>query len=315
MSSHLQLETAEPPPPYASCVEAAISPQEPPSAKDHLREDLLENIDDALPTTESPPPPFSLTPGTLILAPHALTIHSPVAGARASYQLSRPLNGHITATTLLEVRATRRLNADGTLRTVRPRDKLYCVSPARWPEAATALVTGQHDDDQFGDVRLRRCHGGLGLKKHNFEVFSADEERHLRVLYQAKGKKGVIEWHDGGGTLVAVETPAVDRKMEEERLEIMISLDKKHLDLIVALWVGRIFLDSQQEGAREDVADARRRKAAQRELDKEEGRPHGVWHDVKEALGIGYGLKPGPRSPGMYGGPPTIKQNGRIAWS
>jgi hypothetical protein len=36
---------------------------------------------------------------------------------------------------------------------------------------------------------------------------------------------------------------------------------------------------------------------------------------VKEALGIGYGVKPGPTGGGpMFTGPPTITDEGRIKW-
>lgn len=113
--------------------------------------------------------------------------------------------------------------------------------------------------------------------------------------------------------MVAVETPAAvaGEMREERRLEIVVALDKRHLDLLVALWVARVYQESQEEGEREDREDERHRKAEQKELDRLEGRPHGVLHDVKEALGIGHGAK---RSAlGMMSWP-TTKADNRINW-
>lgn len=307
----------QPPPPYAEAVGAA-APQTPldlsPTTQ-RLAEDLLEE-DDALASNSPAPPPFSVTPGTLLIAPQALLIHSPIAGARPLYQLLNPLNGHATHNLLIDIPATRRLKPDGTLlRAPRDRDQLYRLQRPHVlfvkPNVREVAVSGQHGE-HFGDVLLRKESAvGITGVKCSYAALSPDEAGRARTLYQARLKKGVWEWHDGGGTLVAVETPAVDRQVQEESLEIVVALDKRHLDLVVALWVARIYQDSQEEGEREDREDARHRKAEQKELDKQEGKPHGVLHDVKEALGIGHGAK---RSGlGMMSWTGT-KDDGRINW-
>lgn len=276
-----------------------------------------QDLDDA---SSSQPPPFSITPGTLILEPHSVLIHGPVAGARPLYQLTRPLNGHVSATCLIDMPATRPLREDGTLRTIRPRDELYAVQKPRLPSSSQAkdvLVTSRQRDGQFEEVRLRKgVRVGLaGLGSH-YEACSDAENRHSRVLYHAsQRKKGVLEWHDGGGTLVAVERLGEAARAEGQTLEVMIPLDKMYLDLLVALWIARIYQDTQEQGEREEKQDAKQRKADQKQRDKEEGRPAGLLHDVKEALGIGYGLNANSLMvKRLYGGFPNLKDNGKIDW-
>lgn len=321
MSSYLEPESSVPPPAYAACTTESepsegLKPEKEPLSPS---EELLKDDHELGSTSSQPPPPFSITPGTLILQPHSYVIQGTATGARPFYQLSRPLNGHAQATCLINVPAGRPLGEGGTLQTVRDRDRLYRFyhehDPLRRHAASLeVVVSGQHRD-QFSGVKLRKAHC-VGLKgvRSSFTAILADEEGRRCTLYQARPGKGVLEWHDAEGTLVAVETPAVDRRMEEERLEVVLALDRRHLDLIVALWVARIYQDSQEEGAREDKKDAKQRKAEKRQLDKEEGRPTGVLHNMKEALGIGNGLKPGPRLPGLLGGLPAVNENGRINW-
>lgn len=330
MSSYPESELLEPPPSYGSCMgdgsDTARAPaEELPPEKERLREDedLIED-DNNFASASHLPPPFSVTPGVLVIAPQSVLIHPPVAGARPLYQLSRPLNGHATATCLIDVPATRPIRDDGCLKTVRNHDQLYRLYHEHLPlnrrQAAREVVVNAQHRDQFSGVRLCKdiTVGIKGVKISYAAVCADDEEKHpRRSLYLATQKKGgVLEWHDGGGTLVAVETPAVNRQVDEERLEIVVSLDKRYLDLVVALWVARIYQDTQEDGVKEDKQDAKKRRAEQKQLDKEEGRPSGVLHDMKEALGIGYGLKPGNsnRMPGLFGGPPGLKDNGRINW-
>lgn len=156
----------------------------------------------------------------------------------------------------------------------------------------------------------------MGFKgaNSNFTAASAHEEEHVGPLYHARPSEGVLEWHDGGVTFVAVETPAVNRRTEAKRLKIVATLNKRHLDLIVAFWAPRIYQDTQEEGIREDEADAKKSKAEQRQRDKEEGRPTGVLYGMKEALGINNGLKSGPRSAGMFTGRSIMKEDRRINW-
>lgn len=314
MSLSSDWQSQAPPPAYSDCVGEPETPVDLPPEKQRRAEDVLEDEHDISTGSQAAPPPFSVTPGTLVIAPQSVLIHTPVSGARPLYQMLKPLNGHEMSNCLLDVARNRRLREDGALKTVRPRDELYRMYRPRSSiveQTRELVVSGQHSD-QFSGVWLRKGILGVGITgvKTGFEASSRDEEGHVRGLYIARPSKGVLEWHDGGGTLVAVDTPATNRTMEEERLEIIIHLDKRHLDLIVALWVARIYQDTQEEGAKEDKEDAKHRKAEQKELDKQEGKSHGLLHDVKEALGIGYGVKPAWTGRSFAG----VKDNGRINW-
>lgn len=313
MSSSADWDPEQPPPAYSDCVGEPETPIDLPPEKQQVAEDILEDEHD-ISTSSTAPPPFSVTPGTLVIAPQSTLIQPPIQGARPLYQILKPLNGHAMSNCLLDVPQNRRLREDGAPKMVRPRDDLYRMYRPRSSvvqHTRELVVSGQHSG-QFSGVWLRKGILKVGITgvKIGFEASSRDEEGHVRELYIARPNKGVFEWHDGGGTLVAVDTPATDRTMEEERLEIMVQLDKRHLDLIVALWVARIYQDTQEEGAKEDKQDAKQRRAEQKELDKQEGRPHGLLHDVKEALGIGYGVKP-PLTRESW---PKVNDNGRIIW-
>lgn len=312
MSSYDDSSAQQPPPAYSECVGEPETPIDLPPEKQQLAEDLFEDEHD-IATASQAPPPFSVTPGTLVIAPQSVLIHTPVSGARALYQILNPLNGHASSNCLLDVPPNRHLREDGALKTVRQRDELYRIYRPRASvkEHTRELVVGGQHSDQFSGMWLRKgVLVGITGAKTCFEASTRDEKGHVKTIYLARPNKGVLEWRDGGGTLVAVDTPAVDRKMESESLEIMNHLDKRNLDLIVALWVARIYQDTQEEGAKEDKEDAKHRRAEQKELDKQEGRPHGLLHDMKEALGIGYGVKPAWTGREF----PSIKDNGRINW-
>lgn len=314
-SIHHEPDPRQPPPPYTEADEPT-APADLAPEKQRLAQD--DDDDDALASNSQAPPPFSATPCTLLIAPHSLLITQPVSGARPLYQLLTPLHGHASSNHLIDVPPTpRRLKAStGTLSEIRARDQLYRLQRPRvlfTPGSEREVAVSALHHDQFSGVVLRKkvWVDLLTGVKCSFEAVSADAEGRARTLYLARCKKGVWEWTDGGGTLVAVETPAVDRRVQEERLEIVVSLDKRHLDLMVALWVARIYQDSQEVGEREDREDARQRKVEEKELDKQEGRPHGVLHDVKEALGIGHGVKRSGLGMASWSG---TKNNGRIDW-
>ncbi|KAI3391390.1 hypothetical protein diail_7445, partial [Diaporthe ilicicola] len=278
------------PPPY----DTVASPARPeasvelPPGKAPLHDGVEEDEDESALDSE-PPPPFTATPGTLVLAPDAVLIRGTVPGARPLYQLSRPLNGHTMTVNLMNVPAGRRLKGDDTMKEIWERDKLYKIYKHRDltnMNAQVAEVSSQKPK-QFDDVRLKKTTSiGLTGVKTSFEA-TWGEEDNRKTLYQARQKKGVLEWRDRANTLVAGDNPKTARKFQEDSLEILVPLNKKQLDLIVALWVARIWHDTQAEGLKEDKEDAKQRKAEQRQLDKEEGRPYGPVHDMKEALGIG----------------------------
>ncbi len=74
-----------------------------------------------------------------------------------------------------------------------------------------------------------------------------------------KQKKGVLEWEDAEGNVVAIETMAINRGSEEERFEILVQMGKMEMDLLVATWVARIHQDTQKEGRRRRRLKRRRR--------------------------------------------------------
>lgn len=307
------IDAHDAPPPY-DAVSSPGAPADLPPEKAPLPHDVEDAAESALDST--PPPPFTVTPGTLILEPDAVVIRGAVAGGRPLYQLSKPLNGHAMSVTLIEVPEGRMLQCDDTLSSVWEEDKLYRIYAHRDlanMNAQVAEVSAQKPR-QFHGVRLKKGSSvGLTGVKEFFDATWGDD-LNRKTVYQARQKKGVLEWRDATDRLVAIDKLAVPRRSQEESLDILVSLDKKNLDFMVALWVARIWHDTQAEGQKEDKQDARRRKAEQKQLEKEEGRPHGPVHDMKEALGIGYGVK-GP-SNGLYpGGMPGTNQSGRINWS
>ncbi|KAH8774444.1 hypothetical protein F5883DRAFT_546816 [Diaporthe sp. PMI_573] len=307
-----QIDGSGAPPPY-DAVSSPGAPADLAQEKAPLP-DAIEDQDESALDSE-PPPPFTVTPGTLILARDAVLIRGAVPGARPLYQLSRPLNGHATMVTLMDVPAQRRLNGDGTIEEVQERDKLYKIYQHRdLANLSTSVAeVSSQKLGQLEGVRLRKeTSMGLTGMKESFDATWGDEDSR-KPLYQARQKKGILEWRDSANKLVAVNIPAGAQRLQDESLEVLVSLGKKHLDLIVALWMARVWHDTQAEGLKEGKQEAKRRKSEQRQLDKEEGRPSGRIHDMKEALGIGYGVK-GP-SNGFYpGGMPATSPNGRIDW-
>lgn len=302
------IDAHDAPPPY-DAASGPGAPSELAPEKTPLHDNFADEGESALGLEA--PPPFTVTPGTLVLPPNDKLIRGNASGeGRPLYQLSRPLNGHAMSVTLIDVPEYQSLYWD-----VSDDDNLYKIYEHRDlanMNAQVAEVSAQKPR-QFYGVRLKKISSmSLTGTKETFEATCGDE-LNKKTLYQALRKKGVLEWRDATNRLVAIDHAAVDRKSQEESLEILVSLDKKHLNLMVALWVARIWHDTQAEGKKEDEKVAKQRKSEQKQLDKEEGRPHGPLHDVKEALGIGYGVK--GASNGVYpGGMPGTSQSGRINW-
>lgn len=305
------IDTHDAPPPY-DAVSGPGPPVELAPEKTPLPDYVADEAESAL--DSEPPPPFTVTPGTLVLAPNDKLIRGNISGVgRPLYQLSKPLGGQPMSVTLIDVPEHRLLYDDDT--PWRQDDQLYKIYEHRDlanMNAQVAEVSAQKPR-QFYGVRLKKATSmGLTGVKETFEATCGDE-LNKKILYQALRKKGVLEWREATNRLVAIDHPAVDRKSQEESLEILVSLDKKHLNLMVALWVARIWRDTQAEGKKEDKQVAKQRKSEQKQLDKEAGKPRGPLHDVKEALGIGYGVK--GASNGIYpGGMPGTSQSGRINW-
>lgn len=307
-----RIDAREAPPPY-DAVSGPGAPADLAPEKAPLPDYLANEAESAL--DSEPPPPFTVTPGTFVLGPNDKLIRGNISGVgRPLYQLSKQLNSHPMSVTLIDVPEDRLLYDDDTL--WREDDQLYKIYAHRDlanMNARVAEVSAQKPR-QFYGVRLHlETTSSMSLTgvKAFFEATCGDD-LNKKILYQARQKKGVLEWRDSTDRLVAIDHPA-DRKSQEENLEILVSLDKKHLNLMVALWVARIWHDTQAEGKKEDKQVAKQRKSEQKQLAKEEGRPHGPLHNVKEALGIGYGVK--GASNGIFpGGMPGTSQSGRINW-
>ncbi|RDL40979.1 uncharacterized protein BP5553_00958 [Venustampulla echinocandica] len=126
------------------------------------------------------------------------------------------------------------------------------------------------------------------------------------------GGDEAMKWMDSERSLVAVDVrkQAAGGNVVLE-LEILTQLKNEILELLVAAWVSRVW----REGRDDQEEDLKRKKEEIKQREREVGGLKGRLGEVKEALGIGYGIKPGPRSAGMYTGPPSIGDNGRIKWS
>lgn len=308
------IDAHDAPPPY-DAVSSPGAPADLPPEKAPLPDNVEDEAESAFGL--EPPPPFTVTPGTLFLAPNSVLIRSTASPVgRPLYQLSKPLNGHVMSVIMMNVPEHRDLHDDGTMNGIAEEDKLYRIYEHRdlANMNSVEVTVSAQKPNQFHGVRLKKTSSfGLAGTKEFFEATCGDE-LNKKVLYQARKNKGIFEWRDGTNRLVAIDTPAIDRKSQEESLDILVALDKKHLDLLVALWMACIWHDTQAEGKKEDKQVAKKLKYGQRQLDKEEGKPHGPLHEMKEALGIGYGVK-GPSSGGLYpGGMPGTNQNGRINW-
>lgn len=307
------IDAHDAPPPY-DAVSGPGAPAELAPEKTPLPDYVADEAESALDL--EPPPPFTVTPGTLVLGPNDKLIRGNISGVgRPLYQLSKRLDGHPMSVTLIDVPEYRLLYDDDN--PWREDDQLYKIYEHRDLASMNAQVAevSAQKPRQFYGVRLRlKTASSMGLtgSKAFFEATCGDD-LNKKILFQARQKKGVLEWRDSTNRLVAIDHPAVGRKSQEESLEILVSLDKKHLNLMVALWVARIWRDTQAEGKKEYKQVAKQRKSEQKQLDKEAGKPRGPLHDVKEALGIGYGVK--GASNGIYpGGMPGTSQSGRINW-
>lgn len=70
------------------------------------------------------------------------------------------------------------------------------------------------------------------------------------LIYSAKVNGAVVEWRDAKGRLVARDWMVVGRERrenEEERLEVLVGLGRRGLDMLVAVWLGRIQQDVLRE--------------------------------------------------------------------
>jgi hypothetical protein len=285
------------------------------------------------------PPPFTLTPITLAILPNSMLIEPCKHNMRALYELTRPLSGHARTVGISEILPISRLGDNGMFKELKDKEKgmLWRVyENLSFPRTkdATAVSGQRRGREELGIGRgvVLRKKMGLGGKAWEAKG-GGDEKKESSLRYSAKQKKGVVEWRDAKGAVVAVEMPAMHRETEPEKLEILVEMGKKDMDLLVGCWVGRIHQEMQKEGEKEDKREAKERKEEQWARDAAEGKPYGRLHEceysllgisnnigqflmicvVKETLGIGCHVK--PRYAGLTTGPPTLTPEGRIKWS
>lgn len=99
-----------------------------------------------------------------------------------------------------------------------------------------------------------------------------------------------------------------------EKSDILAPMNKQMLELFSGR-AGSEGVTASMEGLIEGEEDKKKRKKEQKARDAAEGKRHGKMHDLKETLGIDYGLKKGPRSASMLMWPPTIGDDWRVKWS
>jgi hypothetical protein len=98
----------------------------------------------------------------------------------------------------------------------------------------------------------------VGLSGKGWEV--KDGENESVVNFSVKQEKGILEWKNGKGMIVATETPAEDREREEEKLETIAEMGKEDMDLLVGCSVARRLRGMQKYSEMEDKMDVRKRE-------------------------------------------------------
>lgn len=312
MSSGFHAETAEsqchfrlPPPSYRASV--ALSD----SALNNIVS--LRYLDDDHNAADSDsdshqPPPFAHTPGALVIEHGSLFIHSPISGARPLYELSTSLDDKHppSAVCLMSVSPLRAALDYGArfAKAVPEEDKLYDISKAGMTSStpstptfhgtmtkknhhthpAQVVIHSRHSN-QFGVLCLRKEHH-LSLSDHkrtSYDAIVFNDSNHPRVIYQAfPGKKhGTVEWRDGGGMLVAVDSWDMQQERGEKTLTILISMDKRRLDLMVALWMGRILEDAQEKAEKVELQEI---KELRRRTGDDSDKGSGLLHSLRESF-------------------------------
>lgn len=250
-------------------------------------EQQADEDEEDVPTCD--PPPFSVSPITLILLPRSHLISPARPNSRPLYELTRPLDGHCRTVAVAEVLPTSRLREDGRLKEIKERQIIYKIyEHMTYPSSKNETEIDSQTSKciqgtvlkhlKFPDVWEARRQKEEGINKVNWKGIN---DRNL--LYTGKAKKGVLQWKDNRGILVAIETTAVDHDVEPEQLKILVPLGRKMLDLLVAVWLARIHQDTQKAGQKEDREEEKRRDAAQKVQDALDGKPHGKIHNCGDS--------------------------------
>ncbi|KAH8811288.1 hypothetical protein F5884DRAFT_831146 [Xylogone sp. PMI_703] len=274
----------------------------------------LSSQEDDIP--ESTPPPFTYPPQTLAL-PYSSHLITPLPTSinpspRPLYELNRPLNIYSSSIGLYSIEPYTRLRDDGRCVSLSERNYLFKIY-----ESIQLPRDGKHTRVS---AQRRSLGDGFILKKDSsitgpkWEARKCDENEKCEdtCLFMAKEGTGkrrqCLAWKDASGRTIAIDEKVENMSEWERRLNVTVDLGRRELDTLVAIWVASVWQDKRREWKNEDKVE---KKMEQQKRREEEGQLRTRLHDVKEALGIGYGVKPGPRNRG----PPTIGENGRIKWS
>lgn len=111
-----------------------------------------------------------------------------------------------------------------------------------------------------GTCRVATCHRKFGFSGHSWEVkqvaMAADPRRmeegrdETRLTAKKTSKEdGTLRWCDGRGRLIATDTRLVRRRGNHENhfqmpvLEIVAEVEQELLDLLVASWLARVWVE------------------------------------------------------------------------
>jgi hypothetical protein len=282
MTPAFSITPKEPPPSYDASIS---SPPPTQNTEECVPQGKKEDKEQDIPDFE--PPPFSLSPITLTISPksHLIDYHLKTAAVgsstpkRALYELTNALDGHSRNVGIVEILPSTNLRPDGRCKEFKEKQILYhVIEYPLFPHNPRCTAISAQNKKLIQGTILTKCVGfGPAWEARSHGV---DWRSENTLLYTAKHKsKGILEWKDEKGAVVAMETCTGGFKTDREELEILVPLEKKMLDVVVAVWVARIFHEVEKLGKKEDKEDEKRRKEEQKVRDAEEGKPHGVLHD------------------------------------
>lgn len=211
---------------------------------------------------ESPPPYSSSTDGSDdVLEPTILvlcgqSVHAMSAGTAPLYQLDRGVAVLSRMTRKVEFSRVERAvktNADGEP-SVKPYVRhIYDLRYLKYAGPGSLEAMPSSSPQSSVTAVSRRTIGSAGLKKSRFQsqwkalpITTASKTSNYgqptftkdgKALFQIRKKNDRYEWTDGDDNSIAVE----DEGEDQHRLIISASLQRKNMDLLVALWCCRLW--------------------------------------------------------------------------
>ena len=173
---------------------------------------------------------------------------------RALYELTHPLDGHAHEVGIVEIYPKRRLDSQGRIKNLVPKDIQYKISEKHnyFPFSRHTAINGVGKRSIRGTVLKKTITLGLATI-WEAKSYSEDWFGRNTPLYHAQARdEPTMEWKDAKGEVVAIDTWPADHEGEEWNLEILVPLEKKMLDMMVAVWVARIFQETEKNGRVEE---------------------------------------------------------------